>query len=82
MYDHGCCAIKESATKVEQRMEQIMDKKVHAVNKRLNASELHVLERPTPNIEVFAFRTELASLLAYLDTLIAPPILSWTHSFR
>uniref|UniRef100_M1DKX6 Integrase core domain containing protein n=1 Tax=Solanum tuberosum TaxID=4113 RepID=M1DKX6_SOLTU len=65
--------IDESATRVEQRMEQMMDRKVQVVHQRLDAFELRVLERPAPTTYVSFFQTELASLWANLDTLIAPP---------
>uniref|UniRef100_M1DIH2 Integrase core domain containing protein n=1 Tax=Solanum tuberosum TaxID=4113 RepID=M1DIH2_SOLTU len=54
-------------------MENMMDQKVQAIHKRLDAFELRVLERPTPTTDVSAFRTELSSLQTDLDTLLAPP---------
>uniref|UniRef100_M1DYY6 Integrase core domain containing protein n=1 Tax=Solanum tuberosum TaxID=4113 RepID=M1DYY6_SOLTU len=60
-------------TRVEKRMEHMMDRKVQAVHQRLDAFELRVLERPAPTTNVSAFHMELASLRADLDTLLALP---------
>ncbi|KAK4723873.1 hypothetical protein R3W88_026652 [Solanum pinnatisectum] len=65
--------IAESEARMEQRMEHIMDQKVQAVHKRLDAFKLRVLERPAPTTNVSSFKTELASLQADLDTFLAPP---------
>ncbi|KAK4733987.1 hypothetical protein R3W88_008248 [Solanum pinnatisectum] len=53
-------------------MEHMMDLKVQAVNKCLDAFELRVLERPTPTTNIFSFRTELDHLRADLDAILAP----------
>ncbi|KAK4727051.1 hypothetical protein R3W88_031968 [Solanum pinnatisectum] len=66
-------AIEESATRVKQQMEQMMDYKVQAIHQHLDAFELRVLERPIPTTDVFAFWMDLVSLQADLDTLLASP---------
>uniref|UniRef100_M1D9I3 Integrase core domain containing protein n=1 Tax=Solanum tuberosum TaxID=4113 RepID=M1D9I3_SOLTU len=53
-------------------MEQMMDHKVQAIHQCLDAFELRILERPSPTTDFSAFRMELASLWADLDTLLAP----------
>uniref|UniRef100_M1DQA7 Integrase core domain containing protein n=1 Tax=Solanum tuberosum TaxID=4113 RepID=M1DQA7_SOLTU len=54
-------------------MEAKMDQKVQAVHKRLNPFELRVLERPDPTTDISSFRTELASLRADVDAILATP---------
>uniref|UniRef100_M1DNY3 Integrase core domain containing protein n=1 Tax=Solanum tuberosum TaxID=4113 RepID=M1DNY3_SOLTU len=56
-------------------MEAKTDHKVQAVHKRLDAFELKVLERPTRTTDMSSFRTELASLRADVDTILATPAL-------
>lgn len=56
----------------EARMERMMDVKILAVHKRLNAFELRVLERPVPTVDINTFQTELARLCYDVDALLAP----------
>uniref|UniRef100_M1DK04 Integrase core domain containing protein n=1 Tax=Solanum tuberosum TaxID=4113 RepID=M1DK04_SOLTU len=56
----------------EARMEKMMERKIQAVHKRLNAFEFIVLERSTPTIDVTTFQIELATLCADVDPLLAP----------
>uniref|UniRef100_M1DJ30 Integrase core domain containing protein n=1 Tax=Solanum tuberosum TaxID=4113 RepID=M1DJ30_SOLTU len=56
----------------EARIERMIDPKIQAVNKRLDAFELRVLERPGPTIDAIAFHTELASLPIDVSSLLAP----------
>ncbi|WMV58828.1 hypothetical protein MTR67_052213 [Solanum verrucosum] len=53
-------------------MEQMMERKIQVVHKRLDAFELRVLERPAPTIDVTTFQTELASLCSDVASLLAP----------
>uniref|UniRef100_M1DXK1 Integrase core domain containing protein n=1 Tax=Solanum tuberosum TaxID=4113 RepID=M1DXK1_SOLTU len=64
--------MQHSITESEARMEQMMDQRVKAVHKRLNAFEFAVLERPTETIDVTTFQRELAGLRADVATLLAP----------
>uniref|UniRef100_M1DKD1 Integrase core domain containing protein n=1 Tax=Solanum tuberosum TaxID=4113 RepID=M1DKD1_SOLTU len=61
-------SIKESET----HKEQMIDRKIQEVHKRLDAFQLSVLERPAPTIDVTTFQTELASLRADIDALLSP----------
>uniref|UniRef100_M1DN81 Gag-pol polyprotein n=1 Tax=Solanum tuberosum TaxID=4113 RepID=M1DN81_SOLTU len=54
---------------MERRMEAMMDRKGQAVNKRLDAFELRVLERSAPAIDLSTLQANLASL----RTDIMPP---------
>uniref|UniRef100_M1DVL8 Integrase core domain containing protein n=1 Tax=Solanum tuberosum TaxID=4113 RepID=M1DVL8_SOLTU len=58
---------------MERRMEGMMDRKIQAVNKRLDAFELRVLERPTPTIDLSSFQSKLASLRANVNAILATP---------
>uniref|UniRef100_M1DKL7 Integrase core domain containing protein n=1 Tax=Solanum tuberosum TaxID=4113 RepID=M1DKL7_SOLTU len=51
-------SIAESEARMERRMEGMMDRNVQAVNKRLDAFELRVLERPAPTIDLSFFQAE------------------------
>ncbi|KAK4717943.1 hypothetical protein R3W88_016281 [Solanum pinnatisectum] len=53
-------------------MEQMMDQKIQAVHKCLDAFELTVLKSPAPIIDVSTFKTELANLHADVDGFLAP----------
>uniref|UniRef100_M1DMT7 Integrase core domain containing protein n=1 Tax=Solanum tuberosum TaxID=4113 RepID=M1DMT7_SOLTU len=66
-------SIAESEAKIERRMEGMMDRKVQAVNKRLDAFELRILERSTPAIDLSALQAELASLRTDVDSILAAP---------
>ncbi|KAK4713502.1 hypothetical protein R3W88_019409 [Solanum pinnatisectum] len=67
-------SIAEFKARMEWRMETMMDQKVQAVHKLLDSFELRVLERPTPATDLSSFQTELKSLRADLDAIIATPI--------
>uniref|UniRef100_M1DV43 Integrase core domain containing protein n=1 Tax=Solanum tuberosum TaxID=4113 RepID=M1DV43_SOLTU len=54
-------------------MEGMMDRKVHAVNKHLDAFELRVLDRPAPIIDLSSFQSELASHRAKVHAILATP---------
>uniref|UniRef100_M1DJI3 Integrase core domain containing protein n=1 Tax=Solanum tuberosum TaxID=4113 RepID=M1DJI3_SOLTU len=60
-------------TESEARMEGMMDRKVQAVNKHLDAFELRVLERSAPAIDLFALQADLASLRTDVDAILAAP---------
>lgn len=53
-------------------MWQMMDWKIQAVHKHLDAFELRVLESLAPAIDVSTFQMELASLCADVVALLAP----------
>ncbi|KAK4737545.1 hypothetical protein R3W88_001242 [Solanum pinnatisectum] len=55
-------------------MGHMMDLKVQAVNKRLDAFQLRVLERPVPTTYISYFWTKLDSLQANLDVILALPM--------
>ena len=58
---------------MEHKMEGMMDRKVQAVNKRLDAFELRVLERSAPTIDLSALQADLASLRTDVDAILAAP---------
>ncbi|KAG5599533.1 hypothetical protein H5410_030903 [Solanum commersonii] len=58
---------------MERRMEGMIDWKVQAVNKRLDAFELRVLERSAPAIDLSALQADLASLRTDVDAILAAP---------
>uniref|UniRef100_M1DYU8 Integrase core domain containing protein n=1 Tax=Solanum tuberosum TaxID=4113 RepID=M1DYU8_SOLTU len=66
-------SIAESEARMERRIEGMMDQKVQAVNKRLDAFELRILERSAPAIDIFALQAELASLRTDVDAILATP---------
>lgn len=66
-------AIEESAARIEQRMEHMMEQKVHVVYKRLDAFELRVLERSSPTVDVNTLQKEIESLCADITGLLSPP---------
>uniref|UniRef100_M1DRS9 Integrase core domain containing protein n=1 Tax=Solanum tuberosum TaxID=4113 RepID=M1DRS9_SOLTU len=66
--------IAESEERVVKRMEDKMDQKVQAVHKRLDAFELRVLEKPSPSTDMSSLWTELASLRANVDFILATPV--------
>uniref|UniRef100_M1DI10 Integrase core domain containing protein n=1 Tax=Solanum tuberosum TaxID=4113 RepID=M1DI10_SOLTU len=66
--------IVEFEARMERRMEDMMDWKIQAVNKCLDAFELRVLKRPAPTIDLSSFEVELASLWADVDAILATPI--------
>uniref|UniRef100_M1DB33 Integrase core domain containing protein n=1 Tax=Solanum tuberosum TaxID=4113 RepID=M1DB33_SOLTU len=66
-------SIAESEARMERRMEGMMDRKVQAVNKRLDAFELRVLERSAPAINLSSLQAELASLQTDVDAILVAP---------
>uniref|UniRef100_M1D8L4 Integrase core domain containing protein n=1 Tax=Solanum tuberosum TaxID=4113 RepID=M1D8L4_SOLTU len=52
-------------------MEQMMDAKIQAVHKHLDAFELRILERNEPTIDVTTFEMELARLRSDVDALLS-----------
>uniref|UniRef100_M1E031 Integrase core domain containing protein n=1 Tax=Solanum tuberosum TaxID=4113 RepID=M1E031_SOLTU len=58
---------------MERKMEGMMDRKVQAVNKRLDAFELQVLERSALAIYLSFLQAELASLRTDIDAILAAP---------
>uniref|UniRef100_M1DFR0 Integrase core domain containing protein n=1 Tax=Solanum tuberosum TaxID=4113 RepID=M1DFR0_SOLTU len=66
-------SIAVSEARMERRMEGMMDRKVQAVNKRLDAFELRVLERSAPAIDLSALQADLASLRTDVDIILAAP---------
>ncbi|KAK4724067.1 hypothetical protein R3W88_026846 [Solanum pinnatisectum] len=56
----------------EARMETMMDWKVQAIHKRLDAFKLRVLARPAPTTDLSSIRTELDNLQANIDAILAP----------
>uniref|UniRef100_M1DVB3 Integrase core domain containing protein n=1 Tax=Solanum tuberosum TaxID=4113 RepID=M1DVB3_SOLTU len=66
-------SIAVSVVRMERRMEGMMDRKVQAVNKCLDAFELRVLERSAPAIDLSALQADLASLRSYVDAILAAP---------
>uniref|UniRef100_M1DLL2 Integrase core domain containing protein n=1 Tax=Solanum tuberosum TaxID=4113 RepID=M1DLL2_SOLTU len=66
-------SIDESEARMERMMDGMMDRKVQAVNKRLDAFELRVLERSAPVIDLSALQAELASLRTDVDAILAAP---------
>uniref|UniRef100_M1DFE2 Integrase core domain containing protein n=1 Tax=Solanum tuberosum TaxID=4113 RepID=M1DFE2_SOLTU len=67
-------SIAEFEARMERRMEGMMDRKVQAVNKRLDAFELRVLGRSAPTIDLFALQAELASLRTDVNAILSTPI--------
>uniref|UniRef100_M1DVI5 Integrase core domain containing protein n=1 Tax=Solanum tuberosum TaxID=4113 RepID=M1DVI5_SOLTU len=65
--------IAESEARMERRMEGMMDRKVQAVNKRLDVFELRVLERSAPTPYLSASQADLASLRTDVDAILAAP---------
>uniref|UniRef100_M1DFY7 Integrase core domain containing protein n=1 Tax=Solanum tuberosum TaxID=4113 RepID=M1DFY7_SOLTU len=63
----------ESEARIERRIEGMMDRKVQTVNKRLQAFEQRILERPAPTIDLSSFQSELASLWADVYANLATP---------
>uniref|UniRef100_M1DPJ2 Integrase core domain containing protein n=1 Tax=Solanum tuberosum TaxID=4113 RepID=M1DPJ2_SOLTU len=66
-------SIVESKVRMERRMEGMMDRKVQAVKKRLDAFELRVLERSAPATDLSALQADLASLRTDVDVILAAP---------
>uniref|UniRef100_M1DN05 Integrase core domain containing protein n=1 Tax=Solanum tuberosum TaxID=4113 RepID=M1DN05_SOLTU len=65
--------IAEFEAIIERRMEGMMDRKVQAVNKRLDAFEFRVLERSALAIDLSSLQAELASLQTDIDAILAAP---------
>ncbi|KAG5610301.1 hypothetical protein H5410_021582, partial [Solanum commersonii] len=66
-------SIAESEARMERRMEGMMDLKVQAVNKRLDAFELRVLERSAPAIDLSTLQADLASLRTDVNVILVAP---------
>uniref|UniRef100_M1DQZ6 Integrase core domain containing protein n=1 Tax=Solanum tuberosum TaxID=4113 RepID=M1DQZ6_SOLTU len=66
-------SIAESEARMEHRMEGMMDRKIQAVNKRLDAFELRVLERSAPATDISALQADLSSLRTDVDAILAAP---------
>ncbi|KAG5596525.1 hypothetical protein H5410_037757, partial [Solanum commersonii] len=66
-------SITESEARVERRMEDMMDRKVQAINNRLDAFELRVLERPAPAIDLSALQDNIASLRSDVEAILVAP---------
>ncbi|KAG5591713.1 hypothetical protein H5410_042227 [Solanum commersonii] len=66
-------SVAKSEARMERRMEGMMDRKVQAVNKRLDAFELRLLERLAPAIDLAALQADLASLRTDVDAILAAP---------
>ncbi|KAG5600567.1 hypothetical protein H5410_031937 [Solanum commersonii] len=66
-------SITESEARVERKMEDMMDRKVQAVNNHLDAFELRVLERPATAIDLSAFQVDIASLRSDVEAILATP---------
>ena len=66
-------SIAKSEARMERRMEGMMDRKVLAVNKWLDAFELRVLERSAPATDLSALQAAIASLRTDVDAILAAP---------
>uniref|UniRef100_M1DQ52 Integrase core domain containing protein n=1 Tax=Solanum tuberosum TaxID=4113 RepID=M1DQ52_SOLTU len=64
--------MQRSVEESEARMEMVIDAKIQAIHKRLDAVELRVLERHGPSVDITIFQTELARLRSNVDALLAP----------
>uniref|UniRef100_M1D9E6 Integrase core domain containing protein n=1 Tax=Solanum tuberosum TaxID=4113 RepID=M1D9E6_SOLTU len=64
-------SIAESEARMERRMEGMIDRKVQAVNKRLDAFELRVLERSAPTTDISSLQADLSSLRTNVDAILA-----------
>ncbi|KAK4729550.1 hypothetical protein R3W88_022538 [Solanum pinnatisectum] len=64
--------IAEFEARVEERMEHMIDQKVHAVHKHLDAFELRVLKRLALTVDVTTLKKELKSLCADVIVLLTP----------
>ncbi|KAG5585795.1 hypothetical protein H5410_046229 [Solanum commersonii] len=66
--------IVDSEARVKKMMEAKSDHKVEAVHKQLDAFELRFVERPAPTTDMSSFCTNLASLRADVDAILATPV--------
>uniref|UniRef100_M1E150 Integrase core domain containing protein n=1 Tax=Solanum tuberosum TaxID=4113 RepID=M1E150_SOLTU len=66
-------SIDEYEARMERRMEGMMDRKVQAVNKRLDAFELRALELSAPAIDLSSLQAELASVRTEVDAILVAP---------
>uniref|UniRef100_M1DZ10 Integrase core domain containing protein n=1 Tax=Solanum tuberosum TaxID=4113 RepID=M1DZ10_SOLTU len=66
-------SIAESEARMERMMDGMMDRKVQAVNKRLDAFELRVLDRSAPATDLSALQADLASLRTDVDAILVAP---------
>ena len=66
-------SIAESEARMERNMDGKMGRKVQAVNKRLDAFEVRVLERSAPAIDLSGLQADLPSLRTDVDVILATP---------
>ncbi|KAG5586154.1 hypothetical protein H5410_046588 [Solanum commersonii] len=66
-------SIAKSEARVERLIEGMMDRKLQAVNNRLDAFELRVLERPAPAIDLSTLQADIASLRSDVETILDAP---------
>lgn len=67
-------SIKKSKSRIERRMENMMDLKVLDIGKCLDAFNFRVLERPTSSVNISSFKNELTRLWDDLYAILSPPI--------
>uniref|UniRef100_M1DJL9 Integrase core domain containing protein n=1 Tax=Solanum tuberosum TaxID=4113 RepID=M1DJL9_SOLTU len=65
--------MQKSIAESEAMIKGMMDRKVQVVNKRLDAFELRVLERPAPATDLSSLQADLASLRTDVDVILATP---------
>ena len=63
-------SITESEERLERKMMQFTERKIAAVNQRLDAFELRVLARPAPPVDVSTLQGAVDSLRADIDTIL------------
>ncbi|KAG5599281.1 hypothetical protein H5410_030651 [Solanum commersonii] len=63
--------MQKSIVESEARMEGMIERKIQAINKCLDAFELRLLKRPAPTINLSSFQSELASLRTDIDSILA-----------
>ncbi|KAG5615083.1 hypothetical protein H5410_014907 [Solanum commersonii] len=64
-------SIAKFEARMEHWMEGMMDRKVQAINKHLDAFELRVLDRSSPAIDLFTLLADLASLWTDVEAILA-----------
>ena len=68
-------SITESEERLERKMMQFTERKIAAVNQRLDAFELRVLARPSPLVYVLTLQAAVDSLRADIDTILRARVL-------
>ena len=63
-------SIAEAEDRIDKRVAQQMERKIQAVNQRLDAFELRVLTRPAPTIDLTTLQEVVASLRADVDSIL------------